>query len=239
MPIRPGAAPWRGAGNAVALAAILAVAAACSGLTDPTPTLTPAPVATPAEPTAPPTPMPTPPATLPPAPTPRFTNVPDPELAALFPEAVAGIPLIVAPTEAIALTPGDVGLAYGELGLRFASLVVAYVEQPRLTAYGVRVDGDPVATADLEPYLATAGRYVGIAGLDREAWQLATVAGNRVWTRPGDRANPAGTVIYTWAAGDLVFLLVGSDDRVNRALIEALPGEPEPTLAPSASPAGP
>ena len=33
-----------------------------------------------------------------------------------------------------------------------------------------------------------------------------------------------------------LFLLIGVDDAVNRALIEALPGEPAPTSSPSPSP---
>ena len=58
------------------------------------------------------------------------------------------------------------------------------------------------------------------------------VAGNQVWTRPEDNATAAGTHIYTWSSGDVVFLLIGVDDAVNRALIEQLPGEPAPTPTP-------
>lgn len=184
--------------------------------------------ATPEVPT--PTPSPSPP------PTPRFTNPADAGLAALFPSTVAGFPLVVAPIGEFGLTPGDVGLAYGEIGLEFAALAIAYVEQPRLTLYAVRTDGDPVSTEDLEPHLATAGRYLGIAGLDREPWELITVADRQVWSRPGDIATAAGTVLYTWSDGEFVFLLIGADDAVNRALVAALPGEPPPATTPDASP---
>jgi len=182
-------------------------------------------------PTSEPTPTPTP------APTPRFTNEPDDQLAGLIPEAVADVAVIVAPFDEFALTPGDIGAAYGEIGDRFASLAVAYVEQPRLTLYAMRVEGDPVATEDLEPHLATAGRYVGIAGLDPDPWEEAVVAGNQVWVRPEDNATAAGTQVYTWSSGEVIFLLIGVDDMVNQALIEALPGEPapSPTAAPSRS----
>ncbi|MGI8998357.1 MAG: hypothetical protein ACR2GO_01440 [Candidatus Limnocylindria bacterium] len=187
-------------------------------------------------PTASPSPTPSP------APTPRFTNQPDDELAGLIPDAVAGVPVVVAPFDEFALTPGDIGAAYGEIGNRFASLALAYIEQPRLTLYAMRVDGDPVTTEDLEPYLATAGRYVGIAGLDPKPWEGAAVAGNRVWVRPEDNATAAGTQVYTWSSGEYVFLLIGVDDAVNQALIETLPGEPapsptpEPTESPTAEP---
>ena len=143
----------------------------------------------------------------------------------------------MAPFDEFALTPGDIGFAFGEIGNRFASLALAYVERPRLTLYAVRVDGDPVATEDLEPHLATAGRYVGIAGLDPDPWEEAVVGGSRVWTRPEDNATAAGTHIYTWSSGEYVFLLIGVDDTLNRALVEALPGEPAPSPSPTATPA--
>ena len=177
-------------------------------------------------PTATPSPSPSP------SPTARFTNEPDEDLAALIPEAVNGTPVIVAPFDEFALTPGDIGMAYGEIGDRFASLALAYIEQPRLSLYAMRVDGDPVATEDLEPHLATAGRYVGIAGLDPDPWEEAVLAGNRVWVRPEDNATAAGTQVYTWSSGEYVFLLIGVDDAVNQALIEALPGEPAPSPTP-------
>lgn len=178
-------------------------------------------------PTATPTPTP--------APTPRFTNEPDPELAGLIPTTVGGVPVVVAPFDEFALTPGDIGSVYGEIGDRFASLALAYIEQPRLTLYAMRVDGDPVATEDLEPHLATAGRYVGIAGLDPDPWEAGEVAGNVVWVRPEDNATAAGTHIYTWSSGEYVFLLIGVDDAVNRALIAELPGEPAPSPSPRPS----
>ena len=215
-----------------AMAAIgLLLCAACSA--DVTPSGSTPAVST--APTARPTPAPTPQPTPTPDPTPRFTNAPDPELAALFPASVSGVPLVIAPVESFALTPGDVGLAYGELGVRFETLAIAYSEQPRLTVYAVRVEG-PITTDDLEPYLASAGRYVGIAGLDREPWALAEAGGHQVWTRAGDNATTAGTVIYTWAGGEFVFLAIGVNDTVIRGLIQALPGEPFPTSpAPSGS----
>jgi hypothetical protein len=56
--------------------------------------------------------------------------------------------------------------------------------------------------------------------------------------RPEDNATAAGTMIYTWAAEEFVFLMIGVDDAVNRALFAALPGEaaPTPTPRPSRSP---
>jgi hypothetical protein len=186
-------------------------------------------------PTPSPTLAPTPTPTPTPEPTPRFTNEPDAELVGLIPETAAGATVVRAPLDEFGLTPGDVGTAYGEIGNRFASLAIAYVEQPRATLYAMRVDGDPVATADLEPHLATAARYVGIAGLDPEPWRSAMVGGHPVWLRPEDNATAAGTMIYTWAAGEFVFLLIGVDDAINRAIVGALPGEapPSPTPAPS------
>jgi hypothetical protein len=184
------------------------------------------------------TPVPTPSPKPTPAPTPRFTNEPDDELAALIPTRAAGVDVVVAPFDEFALTPGDIGLAYGEIGDRFESLALAYVPQPRTTLYAMRVDGEPVSTDDLEPHLATAGRYVGIAGLDADPWQQAEAGGHLVWVRPEDNATAAGTMIYTWASDDLVFLLIGVEDTVNRAIVEALPGEPapSPTPVPSESP---
>lgn len=236
MPIRRLVALRGRAASAAAIALALG-AAGCSA--ERVPTATPSP--TPAAPTERATPVPTPPPTPTPEPTPRFTNSPDPELAAIFPATVAGVPLVVAPVEEFALTPGDVGLAYGEIGVRFVSLAIAYVEQPRLTLYAVRVDGDPVSTKDLEPYLATAGRYLGIAGLAREPWELTAAGGHQVWMRAGDAATAANTLLSTWSSGEFVFLLIGVDDAVNRALIGALPGEPapSPTPVPSATERGP
>jgi hypothetical protein len=214
----------------LALAAAVALGA-CS-TSDPAPSAAPT-VASPSTAPAPsldPTPEPTPTAT--PDPTPRFTNDPDDELAGLIPAEANGVPVIVAPFDEFALTPGDIGTAYGEIGDRFASLALAYIEQPRLTLYAMRVDGEPVATDDLEPHLATAGRYVGIAGLDAEPWEAAEAGGHQVWVRSEDNATAAGTMIYTWSSGEFVFLLIGVDDAVNRAMIDALPGEPAPSPSP-------
>ena len=56
--------------------------------------------------------------------------------------------------------------------------------------------------------------------------------GHLVWVRPEDNATAAGTMIYTWASGEYVFLLIGVDDAVNRAIVAALPGEPAPSPTP-------
>jgi hypothetical protein len=151
---------------------------------------------------------------------------------------LAGRTVQVPPSEEFAITPGDVAEAFGELGLRFTALQLAYVEQPRLSLYAMRVAAPEVTTAELEPHLETAGRYVGIAGLVREPWELRTVNGRVAWVRPEDNATAAGTMIYTWAAGEYVFLMIGVDDDLNRALFRALPGEaaPTPTPRPSRSP---
>jgi hypothetical protein len=225
MPPRTFVAPR---GRAALSAALVLIAAACSAEQPPTATTAATGAVASARATAVPTPTPSPT----PDPTPRFTNPPDAALAALLPATVAGLPLVVAPVDTFALTPGDVGLAFGELGIRFGSLAIAYVEQPRLTLYAVRVDGGTVTNENLAPHLATAGRYLGIAGLMPEPWELTTVGGHEVWTRPGDRATAAGTVLYVWAADDLVFLLIGVDDAVNQALVAALPGVPPPTPSP-------
>jgi hypothetical protein len=42
-------------------------------------------------------------------------------------------------------------------------------------------------------------------------------------------------MIYTWASGEHVFLLIGVDDTVNRAIVAALPGEAAPTATPAAT----
>jgi hypothetical protein len=225
-------ASLRPAGAAgVALVAVVTLSA-CS-----TPQATPEPtVSAPATPTETPAPTLSPSPT--PEPTPRFTNEADPDLAALIPTRAAGAVVVIAPFDEFALTPGDVAVAFGDIGNRFSSLVLAYVEQPRMTLYAMRVDGPEVSTKDLKPHLATAGRYVGIAGLDPKPWESAVVAGTQVWVRPEDNATAAGTHIYTWSSGDVVFLLIGVDDTVNRAVIEQLPGEaaPTPTPVPSRSP---
>lgn len=183
-------------------------------------------------------PVPTPTPSPTPRPTPQYTNPADDELTALIPDRVGGVPVQVPPLEEFAYTPGDFAEAYGELGLRFTALQVAYVEQPRLSLYAVRVAPPEVTTEELEPYLETAGRYVGIAGLVRDPWELVTIGDRVTWLRPEDNATIAGTMIYTWAAGEYVFLMIGVDDAVNRAMFEALPGEavPTPTPRPSRSP---
>jgi hypothetical protein len=183
-------------------------------------------------PTSTPLPSPTP------MPTPQYTNPADPQLSALVPTRVAGRTVQVPPIEEFAITPGDVAEAFGELGLRFTALQLAYVEQPRLSLYAMRVAAPEVTTAELEPHLETAGRYVGIAGLVREPWELRTINGRVAWVRPEDNATAAGTMIYTWAAGEYVFLMIGVDDDLNRTLFRALPGEaaPTPTPRPSRSP---
>ena len=218
----------------LALAATLLLAA-CSADSPPA-TESPLASVTPNVPSTTPAPMPSPTPTA--APTPRFTNEPDEELAALLPTSAAGATVVVAPFDEFALTPGDVATAYGEIGNRFVSLALAYVGQPRTSLYAMRVDGEPVATEDLEPYLATAGRYVGIAGLDPDPWELSEAGGHTVWVRPEDNATAAGTMIYTWSSGEFVFLLIGVDDTVNRAIIEQLPGEPAPSPTPLPSPSG-
>ncbi|MGH2489457.1 MAG: hypothetical protein ACRDFR_07555, partial [Candidatus Limnocylindria bacterium] len=168
--------------RAVAAAALMtALATACLS---PSPTPSPAPSG---GPSATPTPSPTP------APTPRFTNQPDPSLSALIPEQAGQWTVVQPQITEYAITPGDIGqVAYGELGARFQTLVIAFVREPRLSLYAMRVNAPAVTTPDLEPYLATAGRYVGIAGLQREPWGLADVAGHWVWVRPSDDATLPG-----------------------------------------------
>jgi hypothetical protein len=229
--------PYRLASLRPAVAAgLLALSLAATACSTPDASATPDPATPSASAGASATPPLTPEPTPSPEPTPRYTNPPDAELAGLFPETVNGAPLVVPPSTEFALTPGDFGAAYGEIGVRFASLATAYVAQPRLTIYAARVDGDPVATEDLEPHLATAGRYVGIAGLDAEPWELTDVDGQLSWVRPEDNATALGTMIYTWSSGEFVFLLIGTDDAVNRALVAALPGEPAPSPTPTPTP---
>lgn len=225
----------RGAVSA-ALGAALTLNACSTTDAPPSPDRVPASVRPSVSATPRPIPPRTPSPTPSPSPTPRFSNEPDDELAGLIPTTVGGAEVVVAPFDEFALTPGDIGMAYGDIGDRFVSLALAYVGEPRLTLYAMRVEGEPVATEDLEPHLATAGRYVGIAGLDPEPWQAATVAGNRVWVRPEDIATAAGTRVYTWSSGEFVFLLIGVDDAVNQALVAALPGDPAASPSPSASP---
>jgi hypothetical protein len=100
----------------------------------------------------------------------------------------------------------------------------------------MRVDPPLPTTRQLEPYLETAGQYVGIAGLHREPWRYRRIRGRVAWERPEDNATAAGTHIYTWAADDYVFLLIGVDDDLNRAMLAALPGERAPAQTPRPSP---
>jgi hypothetical protein len=213
----------RGTWSAIVLATMVA---ACGG----SPSPTPSPSA--AESTPTPTPSPTP------APTPRYSNEEDAELSALIPAEVSGLAVVQPPITEYGITPGDIGqAAFGELGARFKSLVIGFVRTPRLSLYAMRVDG-PVTNAELEPHLATAGRYVGIAGLAREPWELSAVAGREVWVRPSDGATLPGTRVYTWATEDLVFLMIGVDDALNQALLAELPGEPPPSPSPEPSGSG-
>ncbi len=171
-----------------------------------------------------------------PQPTPTYTNPPDPELAALIPTRLRGAAVEVPATSEFAMTPGDFASAYGDLGLQFKALQVAYVIDPRLSLYAARVEQPLPTTRQLEPYLETAGRYVGIAGLHREPWRYRSIGGRATWERPEDNATAAGTHIYTWAADDYVFLLIGVDDQLNRAMFAALPGERAPAQTPRPSP---
>lgn len=180
-------------------------------------------------PTATPTPQPTT------APTPSYTNPPDPTLEGLIPSSAAGMKVVKPPSSDYGITPGDIGSAYGEIGNRFRTLAVAYIEPRKLSLYAMRLDGDPVTTAQLRPYLATAAQYVGISGLHPEAWALRTIGADVVWARPEDNATASGTMIYTWAVDRYVFLMIGTDDRVNRAMLAALPGEAAPKATPAPS----
>jgi hypothetical protein len=205
--------------------------AACGSIT---PTGTPS-VSLPASaaPSATPAPTPTPVPT--PSPSPSYTNPPDAALEDVIPDTVAGSPVVKPPPDEFGLTPGDVAQAFGPIGNRFRSLALAYVEPRKLSLYAMRLEGQPVKTADLRPYLATAGRYVGIAGLHPEAWRRQTLGGNVVWVRPEDNATAAGTMIYTWAAQDYIFLMIGTDPKINAAMLAGLPGEPAPSPSPSPS----
>lgn len=215
-----------------AVASALVVAAVLGGCSStPLPTATSVPSPTEAV-TPSPTPVPTP------APTPVFSNVPDPALAALIPTEVAGQPVVIPAVTEFSITPGDIGVVYGEIGDRFRTVQVAFVERPRLSLYAMRLDPPFPATADLEPYLPEAARYVGIAGLVRDPWTLETIGDHVAWVRPEDNATAAGTFIYTWAADEFVFLLIGTSTAQNLAMLAGLPGEPPPTPtpAPTASP---
>lgn len=225
---RPDAARrWRATPkrHLAALSALLVIVASCA-IASPTPTSSPTPI-----PTEVPTPTPEPT----PEPTPIFSNLPDPALVALIPTEVAGQAVQIPAITEFSITPGDIGEVYGEIGTRFRSLQLAYVSRPRLSLYAMRMNPPTVTTADLEPYLAEAARYVGIAGLHREPWTLQTVAGHVVWVRPEDNATIRGTRVYTWVADDLVFLMIGTDEAQNLAMLGGLPGEAPPTPSPAPS----
>jgi len=206
---------------------------ACStaepGPASPTPLATHAGISSPAT-------IPSIPPTATPEPTPRFTNQPDPQLEALIPATIVGARVDKPGPSEFGMTPGDFGISFGDLGLRFESLVVAFVEKPRLSLFAVRVAGAAVDTAELRPYLAAAGRYVGINGLHPEAWRSAAVGGKRVWKRGDDPATLPGTTLYCWSSGQYIFLLTGSSDAANMAMVKALPGQPVPTPTPRPSP---
>ncbi|MEX0626806.1 MAG: hypothetical protein WD402_09690 [Chloroflexota bacterium] len=212
----------------IPLSALLLMLAGCAS-PSPTPTSSPTPI-----PTAVPTPTPEP--TV--QPTPIFSNVADPALVALIPTEAAGQAVQIPPITEFAITPGDIGEVYGEIGTRFRSLQLAYISRPRLSLYAMRMNPPTVRTADLEPYLAAAAQYVGIAGLHREPWTLQTVAGHVVWVRPEDNATLPGTRVYTWAVDDLVLLMIGTDEAQNLSMLAGLPGEAPPTPTPAASTSG-
>jgi hypothetical protein len=128
--------------GAASLGLAAAVALGACTTADATPTAEPTPSVA-AAPTPRPSPTASPSPT--PAPTPRYTNEPDPDLAALIPTEAAGVTVVVAPFDEFALTPGDVAVAFGEIGNRFSSLVLAYIEQPRTSS---RTSPPPVATSE-------------------------------------------------------------------------------------------
>jgi hypothetical protein len=208
---------------------VATVLASCGNTTSPTPRASLRASASVAAGT--PTPVPTPSPT--PLPTATYTNPPDAGLVALIPETLGQVTVEIPSPAEFSMTPGDFGEAYGELGLQFRALQVAYVPRPRsLSLFAVRMDEPYASTQDLEPYLGTAGQYVGISLPEREPWELQTVDGRVVWVRPEDNATAAGTMIYTWTADEYLFLLIGVDDALNRAMFAALPGEAAPTPSP-------
>jgi hypothetical protein len=151
---------------------------------------------------------------------------------ALIPTEVAGTAVQIPAITDFGYTPGDIGEVYGEIGLRFVTLQVADIPEPRLSLFAMRMRPPFATTADLEPYLAEAGRYVGVAGLHREAWKLEAVGNHLVWWRPEDNATLKGTRFYTWAVDGLVFLMVGVNEAQNLAMLAGLPGEPASTPTP-------
>ncbi len=222
--LRPGRRPH----PAAAATLVVILLAACSSSPSPSgsPSL-PSPSGMTPAPTATPTPTP--------RPTPDYSSAPDPTLSALIPGTIGGSPVVRPDPTSFGVSPGDIGMPFGDIGLRFRSLVIAYVVSPRLSLYAMRVDGPPVDTGDLKPYLAAAGRYIGVSGLQPDAWKAAVVNGNRVWTRGEDEATLAHTTFYCWSSGQYVFLMTGSSDATNRAMVSALPGQPAPTPTPAPS----
>ncbi|HEX6655653.1 MAG TPA: hypothetical protein VF153_05510 [Candidatus Limnocylindria bacterium] len=214
--------------RATLLACLIGVLAACGSQTP-----TPRPSGASANPSGSAAPTPTPIPTA--QPTPRYTNPPDPALARIIPGRVNGVRITVPDHSQFAYTPGDMVPAYGDLALRFSALQVAFVPDPRLSLYVARVEGELPTTRQLEPHLATAAQYVGIAGLHRKPWHYRTIGGRVTWVRPEDDATALGTMIYTWTGGEYLFLLMGVDDQLNRALFAALPGEEAPAPQPSSN----
>jgi hypothetical protein len=230
MPIpRRAAARLRQLHALLLLVVVAGLSAACGVVPSPSPSATPTLAGSPS-PLATASPSPTP------APTARFTNPADPALAALIPKVLLGHPVTIPTVKEFGLTPGDIGLVYGEIGDRFVTLQVAFIEQPRLSLYAMRMDPPFSTTADLEPYLAAAGEYVGIAGLYRDPWKLTAIGDHVAWVRPGDAATLLGTVIYAWATDGYVFLMTGVNQAQNQAMLQALPGEPPPTPTPRPTP---
>ena len=178
------------------LAAVaLAIGVAACGSTNPSQTVSPSGQASPTgglasqAPEATPSPLPTP------LPTPSYTNPADPQLVAIIPTRVRRIDIQVPPARPVRRSrPATSAPSYGELGLRFRSLQVAYVVEPRLSLYVARVDPPLPTTRSLEPYLATAGQYVGIAGLHRKPWRYRSIGDRVAWVRPEDDATLAGTL---------------------------------------------
>ena len=86
------------------------------------------------------------------------------------------------------------------------------MNDPRLSLYAARVEQPLPTTRQLEPYLETAGRYVGIAGLHREPWRYRRIDGRVTWERPEDNATVAGTHLHL-GRRRLRLLLIGVDDQ--------------------------
>lgn len=211
-------------GGGVTLLALLLVACSSS----PSPSASAQPTASPSTPAPTPSPTPTP------EPTPDFSNQPDTALAALIPDTLDGASVVKPSPVEYGVSPGDIGgAAFGELGLRFQSLVIAYIVKPRLSLYAVRVAPPAVETAALRPYLVAAGRYIGASNLDPSLWKETTVDGKQVWKRGEDEATLPGTTFYCWSSGEYIFLMTGSSDAENRAMVAALPGVPAPTPSPT------